>query len=167
MSNLFSYIFLVRGGRIAVYNKIGDQFICTSFYGEKSLAFNADFWKVWQETFSYDPESCRIDFAFVSTDPHLRDFLVPDSFKKTEHSGWTTSEVQAFMHYLFAVRPYILWEDDVQLHFVPDRNVDNYYVTRFNIEQEKKPEETPRPIYEHMVNDPLPAEIIEELQKKI
>lgn len=164
----YSFIFLVQGGRISVYYEVGDQdhFSYTEFNGEKTLAFNADYWKVWQKTFSFAPESCCIDFAFVSTDPHLRDFLIPDNFRMAEHSGWTKSKVMAFMQFLCKNRPYLLWEDDVQLHFVPDRIADNYYVTRFNIEKEKKREEKPSSVYEHMKNDPLPAEIREELQRK-
>lgn len=166
MNNLFSFIFIVQGGKIAVYSKVGDKFICTPFNGEEYVPFNADFWKIWQETFSFAPESCCVDFAFVSTDPQLQDFHLPDNFKMAEHSGWTKSMVKAFMQDLFPVRPYNLWEDDVPLHSVPDKIAVNYYVTRFNIEKETKQEEESSSIYEYMVDKPLPAELLDVLKKK-
>ena len=167
MNDLFPFIFLVKGGKIAAYREVGEKFICRSFNGEEYVSFNADFWKIWQETFSFVPEFFCIDFAFVSTDPRLQDFLLPDNFKMAEHSGWTTSKVKAFMQGLFPVLPYNLWEDNVPLHSVPDKIADDYYVTRFNIEKEKRREEKPSSVYDHMVKDPLPAELLEELQKKL
>lgn len=170
MNGSYSFIFLVQGGKIAVYRQIGNKFFCTEFRGEKDVPFNPDFWKIWLKTFSFAPESSCIDFAFVSTDPQLKDFHLPDNFKKAEHSGWTTSTVNAFMQTLFPGRPFNLWEDDSQLLSAPEKTADNYYLTRFNFEKETKGRgEEPSsqsPIYFHIVNDPLPPEILEELGKK-
>ena len=167
MSNLYSFIFLVKGGKIAVYSNLNGQFTYTPFNGEEYVVFNADYWKTWQETFLFDPESCCIDFAFVSTDPQLKDFQLPDNFKKAEHSEWTTTKVKAFMQSLFPARPYNLLEDDVPLHSVQDKIADSYYVTRFNIGKEAKPKKKQSSVYTSMIEDELPAKIIDKLKKPL
>ena len=167
----FTFLFLVQGGKVATYRPLeiagqGPKLDLIPSGGHDFQRFDDDFWEWWRYQFDFVPEGSEVDFAFVATDPELKDFSIPKDFQMVSGSMWTRQLVKSFLEEEEGIGGFSLIEgDDTVCETVSAGK--SFYLTRFNVSKDPKlPEQRSSDLYESMRNDPLPREIVEEIKQR-
>ncbi len=167
----FTFLFLVQGGKVATYRLLeiegqGPKLDLIPSGGHDFQRFDDDFWGWWRHQFDFVPEGSEVDFAFIATDPELKDFSIPKDFQMVSGSIWTRQLVKSFLEEKEGIGGFALIEGEDTIYETRSDGK-SFYLTRFNVPTVPQAlESRSSDLYESMRYDPLPPELLEEIKQR-